>query len=264
RLEETPGAAGTGTLRALAVDVRPADPALCGDKLEKRGLCAHVFCLVSYAGLFQRGDREAGLMGFLPEDIRRTIARAAQKHCFVCGESGAAISCWEMGCDRSVHLPCVPWRVDASPSSLFGTGTILSPPGCHPGKEPALLPSKSYGTMVCPACKHPFPAPGHGRCPLCRDKELFLSEMLTMGIRIPFRLVSFGPAPKTGGYRELGRTIPCCGHFVLTAVNRLLPRPWQLLLCCSCAAEGTHRRCSDLRSSTAKLGVRRVCWPGHR
>uniref|UniRef100_A0A663ESN3 PHD-type domain-containing protein n=1 Tax=Aquila chrysaetos chrysaetos TaxID=223781 RepID=A0A663ESN3_AQUCH len=81
-----------------------ADPALCGDKLEKRGLCAHVFCLVSY--LFQRGDREAGLMGFLPEDIRRTIARAAQKHCFVCGESGAAISCWEMGCDRSFHLPC--------------------------------------------------------------------------------------------------------------------------------------------------------------
>lgn len=27
-----------------------ADPGLCGDKVEKRGLCAHVFCLVSYAG----------------------------------------------------------------------------------------------------------------------------------------------------------------------------------------------------------------------
>ncbi|NXE75940.1 PHF7 protein, partial [Cochlearius cochlearius] len=27
--------------------------------------------------------------------------------------------------------------------------------------------------------------------------------------------------------------------------------PWQLLLCCSCAAEGTHRRCSDVRNSTA-------------
>ena len=24
------------------------------------------------------------------------------------------------------------------------------------------------------------------------------------------------------------------------------PRPWQLLLCSSCAAEGTHRRCSYL------------------
>ena len=29
------------------------------------------------------------------------------------------------------------------------------------------------------------------------------------------------------------------------------PRPWELLLCSSCAAEGTHLHCSDLRSSTA-------------
>ncbi|KAM7095539.1 uncharacterized protein J5F26_010042 [Ciconia maguari] len=28
--------------------------------------------------------------------------------------------------------------------------------------------------------------------------------------------------------------------------------PWQLLLCCSCAAEGTHRRCSYSRNSTAR------------
>lgn len=28
------------------------------------------------------------------------------------------------------------------------------------------------------------------------------------------------------------------------------PRPWELLLCSSCAAEGTHRRCSGLRNST--------------
>lgn len=27
------------------------------------------------------------------------------------------------------------------------------------------------------------------------------------------------------------------------------PRPWELLLCSSCAAEGTHRRCSGLRNS---------------
>lgn len=29
------------------------------------------------------------------------------------------------------------------------------------------------------------------------------------------------------------------------------PRPWQLLLCSSCAAAGTHRRCSSLAESTA-------------
>uniref|UniRef100_A0A663ESE4 Uncharacterized protein n=1 Tax=Aquila chrysaetos chrysaetos TaxID=223781 RepID=A0A663ESE4_AQUCH len=113
-----------------------ADPALCGDKLEKRGLCAHVFCLVSY--LFQRGDREAGLMGFLPEDIRRTIARAAQK------------------------------------VSTFA------------------------GALAQTRERNPSPSSG------LWDRSL---------------------AP---------------------------------------SSSGTHRRCSDLRSSTAKLGVRRVCWPGHR
>ena len=29
------------------------------------------------------------------------------------------------------------------------------------------------------------------------------------------------------------------------------PRPWQLLLCSSCAAEGTHRHCSYLRNSAS-------------
>uniref|UniRef100_A0A663ERA1 G2/M phase-specific E3 ubiquitin-protein ligase n=1 Tax=Aquila chrysaetos chrysaetos TaxID=223781 RepID=A0A663ERA1_AQUCH len=203
-----------------------ADPALCGDKLEKRGLCAHVFCLVSYAGLFQRGDREAGLMGFLPEDIRRTIARAAQKHCFVCGESGAAISCWEMGCDRSFHLPCA---VEGGCVTQFALRAYCWQHRPEQAGEAApeenttclicldlVEERKSYGTMVCPACKHAWfhrgciQVGGQAlcagiscfQCPLCRDKELFLSEMLTMGIRIPFRLVSFGPAPKTGGCKR--------------------------------------------------------------
>ncbi|KAM9656742.1 uncharacterized protein ACIBXB_008988 [Morphnus guianensis] len=239
--------------------------------------------------LFQQGAREAGLMGFLPEDIRRTIARAAQKHCFVCGESGAAISCWEMGCDRSFHLPCA---AEGGCVTQFALQYryLLSPPRCHPGKEPALLtspipfllppgpsagstaqsrqwrrlrrrtpPASSAWTLwrrespTAPWCaqrantpgstgaasrQEPFPhpqdslAPGARQalgstraslrllmflllqgqavcagiscfqCPLCRDKELFLSEMLTMGIRIPFRLVPFWPAHKTGGCKR--------------------------------------------------------------
>ncbi|KFQ92749.1 PHD finger protein 7, partial [Nipponia nippon] len=83
-----------------------ADPDICGHKLQKRGLCAHVFCLYFANELFQKGREGVGLLGFLPEDIRRTILRAAQKHCFVCGESGATITCQETGCDRSFHLPC--------------------------------------------------------------------------------------------------------------------------------------------------------------
>ncbi|KAK0683026.1 PHF7 protein, partial [Pygoscelis papua] len=83
-----------------------ADPDICGRKLEKQGLCVHVFCLFFANELFQQWDKEVGLMGFLPEDIQRTIERAAQKRCFVCGEGGATITCRETGCDRSFHLPC--------------------------------------------------------------------------------------------------------------------------------------------------------------
>ncbi|XP_069668066.1 LOW QUALITY PROTEIN: PHD finger protein 7-like [Haliaeetus albicilla] len=287
-----------------------ADPALCGAKLEKRGLCAHVFCLLFASGLFQRGGREAGLMGFLPEDIRCTIAQAAQKHCFVCGESGAAISCQETGCHRSFHLPCA--VEGGCVTQFFGLYRAF----CwehRPEQAVEAAPEenticlicldlveerKSYGTMVCPACKHAWfhrgciqvgavPSPpgfAHPRgtagarqhqgltvpltflllqgqamcagicfqCPLCRDTEHFHSEMLTMGIRIPFRLPSW---ENRRAYAELGeRHSRCDARECLCPGGREQAEqegPWQLLLCCSCAAEGTHRRCSDLRSSTA-------------
>ncbi|NXN39043.1 G2E3 ligase, partial [Rhinoptilus africanus] len=56
---------------------------------------------------------------------------------------------------------------------------------------------KSYGTMVCPACKHAWFHRGCIQayaihigydsfcCPLCRNEYRFLIEMLTMGLRIP-------------------------------------------------------------------------------
>ncbi|XP_049682986.1 PHD finger protein 7-like [Accipiter gentilis] len=253
-----------------------ADPGLCGDKVEKRGLCAHVFCLRFASGLSRRGAREAGLVGFLPEDIQRTVAWAAQKHCFVCGESGATISCRETGCNRSFHLPCA--VEGGCVTQFFGLYRAF----CwehRPEQAVEAVPEenttclicldlveerKSYGTMVCPACKHAWFHRGciqgqalcAGRfcfqCPLCRDKEHFLSEMLTMGIRIPLRLPSWEIRHE---YAELGeRHRRCDARECLCPGGREQAEQegsWQLLLCCSCAAEGTHRRCSDLTSSTA-------------
>ncbi|PKU30665.1 phd finger protein hypothetical protein [Limosa lapponica baueri] len=191
-----------------------ADPDTCGHKLEKQGLCAHEFCLFFANKLCQQQVEELGLMGFLPEDIQRTINWAAQKHCFVCGESGATITCREMSCDRSFHLPCAVegvcitqfffqyrsfcWEhcpkqtVEASPEENTTCLICLDRVG----------EGRSYSTMVCPACRHAWfhrrciqgQAVRDGitcfRCPLCRDRDVFLSEMLTMGIRIPFRLPS--------------------------------------------------------------------------
>uniref|UniRef100_A0A8C0EYZ9 PHD-type domain-containing protein n=1 Tax=Bubo bubo TaxID=30461 RepID=A0A8C0EYZ9_BUBBB len=79
---------------------------LCGRAAADPDLyfCAHFFCLVSAPGLLQLADRHSWprVLGFLPEDIRCTV----EWKCFVCGESGAAITCCWEGCDRSFHLPC--------------------------------------------------------------------------------------------------------------------------------------------------------------
>ncbi|RLV61840.1 hypothetical protein DV515_00019978 [Chloebia gouldiae] len=56
-----------------------ADPDICGDKLEKCGLCAHVFCLFFATLLFPQENLRVGLMGFLPRDILIAVRRAAQK-----------------------------------------------------------------------------------------------------------------------------------------------------------------------------------------
>ncbi|XP_059679425.1 PHD finger protein 7-like [Gavia stellata] len=253
-----------------------ADPDICGCKLEKEGLCAHVFCLFFANELYQQRLKELGLMGFLPEDIRRTIQRAAQKDCFVCGENGAAITCHETDCDRSFHLPCAVeggcvtqflpqyrsfcWEhrpeqaVEAAPEENTTCLICLDPVGDR----------KSYGTMVCPACKHAWFHRGciQGQaaragiscfqCPLCRDKEEFVLEMLTVGIRIPFRLPSWENSRAYAAlYERHGR---CDASECLCPGGREQAEeegPWQLLLCCSCAAEGTHRRCAYSGNSTA-------------
>ncbi|XP_027488347.1 serine/arginine repetitive matrix protein 2-like, partial [Corapipo altera] len=121
---------------------------------------------------------------------------------------------------------------------------------------------KTFNTMVCPACKtawfHRDCIQGQAmhagffpiQCPLCRNDNAFIRDMLTMGIRIPLRPPSW---EGINAFAELGDR-----HRRCDATKCLFPRgrqaaeeegPWELLLCSSCAAEGTHRYCSGLRHS---------------
>ncbi|XP_053845667.1 PHD finger protein 7-like [Vidua macroura] len=251
-----------------------ADPDICGDKLEDCGLCAHVFCLFFATLLFRQDNDRVGLMGFLPRDIQIAVWRAALKHCCVCGQSGATIMCCKEDCDRWFHLPCAkeggcvnvyitPYssfcpehrpeqdRVEATPEP--GTDCLIC-------MEP-VEDRKTFRTLVCPACKrawfHRDCIQGQAmragalffQCPLCRDKAAFTVEMFIMGIRIPFRLPTW---EDNDAFADLGER-----HSRCTARDCLYPGgreeaeeegPWELLLCSSCAAEGTHRRCSGLRN----------------
>ncbi|NXT77506.1 PHF7 protein, partial [Zapornia atra] len=89
-------------------------------------------------------------------------------------------------------------------------------------------------------------------CPHCGNVFRFFLEMLSMGIRIPRR----------GPLLDRRHTFPAVSqrHRRCDARECLCPGgreqaenqgPWQLLLCASCAAEGTHRLCSSLESTAS-------------
>uniref|UniRef100_A0A669QIM2 RING-type domain-containing protein n=2 Tax=Phasianus colchicus TaxID=9054 RepID=A0A669QIM2_PHACC len=222
--------------------------------------------------------------------------------CFVCGNRGASITCAEPSCDRSFHLPCASngecvtqffedfrcfcrehspqQAVEAVPAQDTTCIVCMDPVG----------DSMSYSTMVCPACQHTWfhraciqgQALRAGffcfQCPLCRDRDWFITDMLTMGIRIPFRNATW---EDNGAYASLG-----VRHRSCDASDCLYPHgreqaeeegPWQLLLCSSCAAQGTHWHCSNLSPSTTSwecntcagegTGKRQraaCCWAGAR
>jgi hypothetical protein len=42
------------------------------------GVAAHYFCMLFSSGLHQNGAPEAGLRGFLPDDIRREVSMGFQ------------------------------------------------------------------------------------------------------------------------------------------------------------------------------------------
>ncbi|NXD03703.1 PHF7 protein, partial [Certhia familiaris] len=191
--------------------------------------------------------------------------------CYVCGQSGATIMCREEDCDRWFHLPC---------AKEGGCVTHYIPhysSYCHqhrPEQDVQVTPEpgtqclicmelvddrKTFRTMVCPACKrawfHRDCIQGQAmcagilclQCPLCRDMKEFLSQMFILGIRVPFRLPTW---EDNNAFAERGER-----HSMCNARDCLCPGgreeaeaegPWKLLLCSSCAAQGTHRHCAGL------------------
>ncbi|XP_057270620.1 G2/M phase-specific E3 ubiquitin-protein ligase-like, partial [Pezoporus wallicus] len=257
-----------------------ADPGTCGPKLRYRWICAHKFCLLFASDLLPRGTEQEEEMEFLPIEVYHTAKLAAQmgllcafQVCFVCGKRGATISCQETGCDRRFHLPC-------AVEGECVTGYLLPYSSfCwehRPQQQELAAPEDAnclicmdpvegrttYGTMVCPACKHAWchraciqgQAMNAGAfslvCPLCQNRRQFLTEMLSMGIRVPVRQASWEDNDAYAEQQQ--RHGSCDARECLCPGGRQVAKPngpWELFLCRSCAAVGTHRRCSNLRNS---------------
>ncbi|XP_071406780.1 PHD finger protein 7 [Pithys albifrons albifrons] len=252
-----------------------ADPDICGEKLERCGLCAHMFCLFFASLLHHQRKERVGFLGILPKDILLAVNRMAQKRCFICDQSGATITCCKMNCHLSFHLPCAkeagcvtqyitPYRSYCPAHRPQQAAEATPEPGtqCLICMEP-VEDRQTFNTMVCPECKSTWfhrdciqrQALSAGilsfQCPLCRGSQEFLVDMFTVGIRVPFR----EPLWEEGdAFRDLGvRHRQCNARECLYPGGREEAEedgPWEMLLCCSCAAEGTHKRCSSLTDST--------------
>ncbi|XP_025000167.1 PHD finger protein 7-like isoform X2 [Gallus gallus] len=247
------------------------NPDICGRTFAESDLCVHEFCLLFANIRFEESAPWEETVGLPVGTIRCRIKQADQKQCFVCGERGAAISCAERGCARSFHLPCAVdgecvtqffgqhrsfcrehrprQAVEAAPSQGTDCVICLEPMG----------DSTSYQTLRCPACKHTWfhrscvqgQAMNAGtmcfQCPICQDTEQFRAEMSTLGIQIPVRRPSWwDDRTYPSLLRRHGRCDVSTCLYPGGREQEEADGPWQLLLCSSCAAEGTHRRCSYL------------------
>ncbi|XP_040520870.1 PHD finger protein 7-like isoform X2 [Gallus gallus] len=247
-----------------------ADPDIYGRKVIINGIYFHEFCMIFSGGLLQAARTQGGNESLSMPDTIFAIKQAEQTHCFVCGKRGAFITCAETGCDRSFHLPCASegecvtqyfeqyrsfcWEhrpqqtVEAVPEQDTTCIICMDPVG----------DSRSYSTMVCPSCRHAWfhraciqrlalRAGLTLHCPHCKDENEFFDDMNTMGIHIPLR----GPV-WDNSYAQKADKLKCCNASECCYPHgreRAGEGPWELLLCSSCAAQSTHRRCSNLSQS---------------
>uniref|UniRef100_A0A8C9ZI71 G2/M-phase specific E3 ubiquitin protein ligase n=1 Tax=Sander lucioperca TaxID=283035 RepID=A0A8C9ZI71_SANLU len=266
--------------------------------LKEEKLSVHYFCLLTSCGVYQRGEEDEGVFGFLLEDIRQEIRRSARLTCSCCKKKGACVGCNVRSCRKMFHFPCgrkskyisqftglfPSYCPDHSPTQSLCVSSDLSLPQscsiCLDSIEPVL----SYSILKCPSCHSSWfhrdcvqrQAHSAGlfffRCTLCNNKETFQEEMQRMGIYIPERDASW--ELEENAYSELLEVYMHCDALTCLCTHgrtHSAKTGWfEVIRCRLCGSRGTHRRCSELKLDTrdwacsdctqATDGKGRICW----
>ncbi|XP_044022635.1 G2/M phase-specific E3 ubiquitin-protein ligase isoform X2 [Siniperca chuatsi] len=257
------------------------DPAMFGEKvtLKEHKLSVHYFCLLTSCGVYQRGEEDEGVFGFLVDDIKQEIRRSARLTCFCCKKKGACVGCNVRSCRKTVHFPCgrkqkfisqftglfPSYCPDHSPTQSLCVGSDLglhmSCSVCLDSIEPVLC----YSVLKCPSCHASWfhrdcvqrQAHSAGlfffRCTLCNNKENFQEEMLRMGIYIPERDASW--ELEANAYSELLQVYKRCDALTCLCSDgrtHSAKTGWfEVIRCRLCGSGGTHRKCSGLKLDTS-------------
>ncbi|XP_054652669.1 G2/M phase-specific E3 ubiquitin-protein ligase [Dunckerocampus dactyliophorus] len=256
------------------------DPALFGEKItvQEHNISVHYFCLLTSCGVYQRGEDNEGVFGFLVNDIKQESRRSARLTCCVCKKKGACVGCYVKSCRKMVHFPCgrkhnfisqftgnfPSYCSDHSPSQSVCVTSDLTPPKSCSVCLDSLEPVLSYNILKCPSCHgswfHRDCVQRHAhsaglfffRCTLCNNKDEYQEEMLRMGIYIPERDASW--ELEANAYAELLEVyMNCDAHFCLSDNGRAhsAKTGWfEVIRCRLCGSRGTHRKCSGLKVDT--------------
>nr|XP_014425628.1 G2/M phase-specific E3 ubiquitin-protein ligase isoform X2 [Pelodiscus sinensis] len=238
-------------------------------------LTVHYYCLLMSSGIWQRGEEDEGVHGFLINDIRKEVTRAAKLTCNICKKKGASIGCVAPKCKRSYHFPCGVQR-ECIFQFMENFGSY-----CWEHRPVQKLPSgESRGSSQCticlefveriplynvlksPCCKNAwfhrdclqYQALSAGifffRCTVCNNKDKFQNEMLRMGIHIPEKDASW--ELEENAYQDLlQRYQHCDARTCLCKNGRDYSKPdskWEIKRCQCCGSCGTHLACSPMQS----------------
>ncbi|RLW10231.1 hypothetical protein DV515_00002176 [Chloebia gouldiae] len=241
----------------------------------KYNLTVHYYCLLMSSGIWQRGEEDEGLNGFLIKDIRKEVKRAAKLKCNVCRKKGASIGCVTPKCKRSYHFPCGLERecIFQFMEDFRSYCWEHRPVQEFMDKEPRGASQCTicldlvehlpvYTVLKSPCCKNAwfhreclqYQALSAGifffRCTVCNNKDKFQKEMLRMGIHIPERDASW--ELEENAYQDL---LHCYQHCdvkrCLCKKGRDYNEPdskWEIKRCQYCGSRGTHLACSSMKS----------------
>ncbi|XP_028677396.1 G2/M phase-specific E3 ubiquitin-protein ligase [Erpetoichthys calabaricus] len=276
--QRSPSETKTTQLACVFCNLTEDCPEKYGEKktYKEYDITLHYFCLLMSSGLYQKGEEDEGIHGFLIEDIKKEIIRSSKLKCKICKKNGASVGCSVKECRKTFHFPCgiqkecIFQYTDLFPSFCwvhrpvqpFSMPTNLSGTFACTICLEFILPVPSYGVLKCPCCssswfhrdcvQHQAYSAGRWffRCTLCNNQDSFQEEMLRMGIHIPEKDASW--ELEENAYSDLLQAYERCD--VLQCKCRRgreysqMDSQWEIVRCQYCGSRGTHRRCSSLQS----------------
>ncbi|NXU47767.1 G2E3 ligase, partial [Turnix velox] len=238
-------------------------------------LTVHYYCLLMSSGIWQRGEENEGVYGFLLADIKKEVNRAAKLNCNICKRKGASIGCAVPKCKRSYHFPCGVQKEcifqfmedfrsycwEHKPVQKFSNKESRGASHCLICMD-LVEQLPGYTVLRSPCCKNAwfhreclqYQALSAGlfyfRCSACNNKDKFQEEMLRMGIHIPEKDASW--ELEENAYQDLLQCYQHCDtNRCLCKKGRDYNEPdskWEIKRCQYCGSRGTHLACSALKS----------------